>query len=89
MRNKNRRKKLGVGERRLLQVIGEDIAQIIKRRGETVNEVSQRANVSRSTLREVILGESNVGLITFTRILESIECRSISKYLAKFNLIGT
>lgn len=89
MRHQNRRKKLGAGERKLLKVIGQQIGQVIHIRGESVHEVSVRAKVARSTIREVINGESNVGIITFCRILDAIDARAISNYLTKSILIGT
>ena len=85
---KARKTKLLPKEIRILEVVGENIKLARLRRRMTTEQVSERANIARSTLWHVEKGSEHIGIGTFLQVLSVLGLEKDILKIAEDDLLG-
>jgi len=85
---KAKRAKLFPKERRILEQVGENIKLARLRRKLTMEQVSKRANIGRSTLWHVEKGSEHISIGIFLQVLSVLGLVNDLKNIAKDDILG-
>lgn len=70
-------------EKRFLKRLGDQIRSELKTKKISVESMANRLGIARSTLREIIYGNSNVRVLTLLAIAKGVGCKDLPSFLKK------
>ncbi|MCK5816385.1 MAG: helix-turn-helix transcriptional regulator [Candidatus Marinimicrobia bacterium] len=80
--------KLRPQENKILELMGENIKLARLRRRLTAEQISERANISRSTLWHVEKGSEHIGIGTILKVLSVLGLEKSLQQIAENDLLG-